>query len=338
MNDNSKIKCNVCPRGCVFKSNGEFGWCGARVREKNEVISATYGIISGGGHMDPIEKKPLYHFMPGTMIYSIGSWGCSFSCLHCQNYHIAQKYSHLQKDWLKEGIKRISPEEIVEDAIKHHSKSIAITYNEPIIWYEYVIDLAKAAHNRDLKIVLVTNGYATEETAKELASITDAANIDLKAFTEDFYKRICKGKLQPVLDTIEIFFKQNVHIELTTLLIPTLNDSSNEISQMMNWVVEHIGTNVPHHFSRFYPTNKLTDIQGTSIKSLQNAWDIARKKGLKYVYLGNVNTEYGNQTVCPNCGNILIKRSGFITELVGLDNQKNICKQCDMIIPYMILD
>ena len=189
-----------------------------------------------------------------------------------------------------------------------------------------------------MKVVLVTNGYATEETAKELAAVTDAANIDLKGFTNDFYKKICKGKLQPVLDTIEIFYKSNAHIEITTLLIPTLNDSSNEISHMMDWIVEHIGVNVPHHFSRFYPTNKLTELPGTPIKTLQNAWEIARKKGLNYVYLGNVSTEKGSQTICPACGNILIKRSGFYTEIIGLKNKKNICKKCNEKIPYLILE
>ena len=249
-----RLKCDLCPRGCTIKEKNT-GWCGVRKRERNQLVALTYGRISSM-HPDPIEKKPLYHFMPGTASFSLGAIGCTFDCQHCQNWTIAQAKGEDESRRLSS----MNPEEVVRAAQKAHCPSIALTYNEPIIWFEFAKDISKEAHNNGLKVIFVTNGYVSEEPAKEIGSFIDAANVDVKAFTDQFYKEICQGKLEPVLNTIQTWIEQKIHLELTYLIIQGYNDSEKEIQDFSRWAFDVGGENLPIHFSKFFPHYKMNNI------------------------------------------------------------------------------
>ncbi|MHA1730978.1 MAG: AmmeMemoRadiSam system radical SAM enzyme [Promethearchaeota archaeon] len=336
--EGGKTRCNVCPRRCVV-APGKRGACGTRKNVDGKLYSLVYGSLSSEA-VDPIEKKPLYNFWPGSVAYSVATVGCSLKCEQCQNWQISQALpSEDGRSASLPGsggpfrgrrfpLKEVTPEALVERVKEAGAESIAYTYNEPLIWHEYVLDCSKLAHENGLNNVLVSNGYSTPEATAELAPHLDAANIDVKAFIDDFYRDICKvPSMEPVLDTIVRMKEQGVFIELTTLLIPGLNDSPREIGQLLDWVVANVGPETPLHFSAFHPDYKLTDRPRTSSATLQRAWDLAREKGLHYVYLGNVRSGAGEHTYCPNCGSPVVKRAGFSILEVDL-TERNECGKC----------
>jgi len=313
--DKGIIKCLLCPKECLIKK-GQVGFCRSRKNKNNKLYSLIYSKVSSCG-FDPIEKKPLYHFCPGTSVLSLGTVGCSFSCSFCQNWTISQ--GNIENV----SVEELSPEEAVRLALNNNSPGIAYTYSEPLIWYEYVLDTARLAKKNNLKNILVTNGFINQEPLLKLLPFIDALNIDLKSFRNSFYQKYCQGSLAPVLRTIEIA-KSYSHIEITNLIIPGLNDQEEEIKELVNWVASQ-GENIPLHFSRYFPCYKM-NIEATPISTLYKARDIAQKK-LKYVYVGNIWDEEANTTYCGNCKKTLIKRTGYNIINMGLDKDGK-CKYC----------
>ncbi len=321
-----KVQCTLCAHKCKLNKSNQ-GICGVRKNENGKLYSQIYGSYSSMA-VDPIEKKPLYHFHPGTNAFSLGTVGCNFKCLYCQNYSISTAdlgYSYLRD---------MSAEDSVEIAKQYNCQGIAYTYNEPTIWYEFTLDSAKLAKKADLYTCYVTNGYILEEPLKEISPFLDAMNIDIKAFTEDFYKKICKSKLEPVLNTCLLAKKLGIHIELTYLVIPGYNDSLKEIKGFCSWVVEKLGNEVPVHFSRFHPDYKMKNVPATPVDSLLKIYEVAKEVGLLYPYLGNVpHGDYEN-TFCPSCGNVCIERFGFSIDLSGLNDNK--CAKCGQPLNLVI--
>lgn len=308
--------CELCPHACRI-GIGEHGRCGSRYGEEDKLIAYTYGRLSSIC-VDPIEKKPLYHFYPGAKTFSIGSVGCNMRCRHCQNYAISQ-YST--------GKKRTtyaSPEKAVDMCRRERMDIISFTYNEPTMWFEYILDIMDL--DPDLKCVLVTNGLINEEPLRELCKVTSAMNIDVKAFTDEFYMKICGAHLDDVLKSVKIAFEEKVHLELTYLMIPGWNDSLEEIRQFADWVKEELSPDVPIHFSRFHPDNEMNDVQWTSPESLVAARDVAMGAGLNYVYTGNIVSEGTGDTYCPDCGAVAVSRLGYLVEIEELDGNR--CAAC----------
>lgn len=318
--DNGKVQCDLCPRYCKL-NEGQRGLCFVRGREDDEIVLYTYG-RSSGFCVDPIEKKPLNHFLPGTPVLSFGTAGCNLACKFCQNWDISKSR---EMDTVQS---EASPENIVQAALDSDSRSIAFTYNDPVIFMEYAKDVAEVAHKNGLKTVAVTAGYITPEARKEFFSFIDAANIDLKAFTNDFYKELAGGELQPVLDTL-VYLKNetDVWFEITTLLIPGKNDSDEEIKKMCGWIVDNLGGEVPLHFSAFHPDYKVKHIERTPQETLSRARDIAKKVGIQHVYMGNVHDERGASTYCPHCDQVLIQRDWYQLGDWGL-NENGECTNC----------
>ena len=279
LRDDGLIECDLCPRHCRI-ADGKYGICRVRQRQGDKLIAASYGLICGLA-VDPIEKKPLYHFLPGSSVLSFGTVGCNLTCTFCQNFHLSRANRI-------EGT-RTTPEEIAEAAIAHTCASVAFTYNEPIVFLEFAVNTAKVCHERGLKSVAVTNGWMEPEPRKEFYAHMDAANVDLKAFTNQFYQELCGATLQPVLDTlVYIRHETNVHLEVTTLLIPGRNDSPAEIDAMTKWAVSNLGPDVPWHFSAYRPTLQWSEAPPTPLESLLQAKSIAEHNGLRRVHLGNV--------------------------------------------------
>ncbi|MDD5649964.1 MAG: AmmeMemoRadiSam system radical SAM enzyme [Candidatus Nanoarchaeia archaeon] len=315
------LQCQLCPNYCIIKEN-ETGKCYARKNIKRKLISLSYG-KPVAMNIDPIEKKPLYHFLPGTKTYSIGTAGCTFKCLNCQNQDIA----HANPEDF--STKFIEPKEIVKLAIKNNCKSISYTYTEPTAFYEYMLDIAKIAKKNKLKNIIVSNGYINEKPLIELCKYIDAANIDLKSFNEKFYKNVCFGSLKPVLNTLKILKNKNIWLEITNLIIPKLNDNPKEIDKMTKWIYTNL-KQIPLHFSKFYPMHKLTNKEPTSLETLKKAYEIAKKNKLNYVYLGNVKTDMEN-TYCPRCKQLLVERNGYSITKMNIKNKK--CNRCNEKIP-----
>ncbi len=323
--DDGKIQCDVCPRACQLKE-GQQGLCFVRARQNNEIVLTTYG-RSSGFCIDPIEKKPLNHFLPGSPVLSFGTAGCNLSCKFCQNWDMSKSR---EMDKLAD---QASPEAIAKAAVEHGCKSVAYTYNDPVIFLEYANDTADACHALGVKSVAVTAGYISGPASQDFFSHMDAANVDLKAFTDDFYHKLCGAHLQPVLDTIKYLkHETDVWLELTTLLIPGANDSEDEIRRMTEWLVENVGPDVPLHFSAFHPDWKMRDRPPTTLTTLVRAREIARQNGLNFVYTGNVHNTEGDTTFCPDCHAPLIERDWY--NLVGwhLDEQ-GCCKSCGYKLP-----
>ncbi len=303
LND-GKIQCDLCPRDCKL-SDGQRGLCFVRKCENNAIVLTTYG-RSSGFCIDPIEKKPLNHFYPGSSVLSFGTAGCNLSCHYCQNWDISKS-----REWDR-LCDEASPEALAEAAIRYGSKSVAFTYNDPVIFLEYAVDAAKACHERGIKTVAVTAGYIHPEPRCEFFAHMDAANVDLKGFSEEFYHKLCVGHLQPVLDTLEYLVKETeVWTEITTLLIPGHNDSDEELKRMCGWLAEHLGPDVPLHFSAFHPDYKMMDVPPTPHTTLARAQEIAQQAGLHYVYVGNVHDAAGATTHCPGCNTALIVRDWY---------------------------
>ncbi len=322
--DETKVICTLCPRECHIKAGGR-GFCFVRANVEGELQLTTYG-RSSGFCVDPIEKKPLSHFLPGTPVLSLGTAGCNLGCKFCQNWDISKSR---EMDTLA-GV--ATPEAVVAEAKHLGCRSIAFTYNDPTIWAEYAIDIAKVARREEIKTVAVTAGYISPEPRKAFYEWMDAANVDLKAFTEDFYRRLTQTHLQPVLDTL-IYLKRetDVWFELTTLVIPTENDSPDELKRMCDWVVENLGVDVPMHFSAFHPDYKMLDYERTPHETLVAARRIALDAGVRYAYVGNVHDPRHESTYCPDCGKLLIERDWY--ELSAYALEGNQCSSCGTTIP-----
>jgi pyruvate formate lyase activating enzyme len=320
---NGRVHCFLCPRHCRIHP-GQSGFCFIRVNEDGRLYNLGYG-APAALQVDPIEKKPLNHFLPGTRVFSMGTAGCNMGCFFCQNWDISKSHQD------QVNAKNVPPEEVPRLARRFGCDSIAFTYNEPTIWGEYIIDICHAAKNYGLKTVMVTNGYITYEAFHDIYDHIDAANVDLKAFTESFYGKITLTHLEPVLKTLEWLKNEtNVWFEITNLMIPTLNDDPAETERLAEWILNHLGPDVPLHFTAFHPDFKLQDKPRTPPETLDRAREIALRAGLHYVYEGNIFSEAAN-TYCPQCGAMLIRRSWHDV----LDNRmKNrACGNCGTRIP-----
>jgi len=302
--DDGRIQCDLCPRDCKLH-DGQRGACFVRGRVGDAMVLTTYG-RSSGFCVDPIEKKPLNHFYPGSSILSFGTAGCNLACKFCQNWDISKSRSF---DRLAD---QASPEAIARVAAERDCKSVAFTYNDPVIFAEYAMDTADACHERGIKTVAVTAGYIHEQPRREFFAKMDATNVDLKAFTDEFYVKLTGAHLQPVLDTLKYLRQEtDVWVELTTLLIPGYNDSAQEINAMSEWIVKELGADVPLHFSAFHPDYKMANVPPTPLETLIQARQIALAAGLRYIYTGNVHNREGDTTHCPSCNSILIVRDWY---------------------------
>ncbi len=322
--EENKVRCNLCNHRCVI-SEGKKGICAVRENQSGMLVTLVYDKIIAA-HIDPIEKKPLFHFLPGSTSFSIATAGCNFRCRFCQNYEISQ----LPHDYHRIIGENIPPDAIVAYAIKNGAKSISYTYTEPTVYFELALDTARIASQKGLKNVFVSNGYMTEECLKEIHPDLHAANIDLKAFNNKFYKELCGARLEPVLKTIETMKKMGIWVEVTTLIIPGHNDSEAELKEIARFLVS-IDPNIPWHVTRFYPTYRLTNASPTPVKTLQRAREIGLNEGLRYVYTGNIPSNDGENTYCHNCGKPLIKREGFYVS--QLDIKDGLCIYCGTNIP-----
>jgi len=310
--DDNKVKCHLCAAECLL-TEGKIGICGSRFNRNGRLMTDNFGELVTACY-DPIEKKPLYHFYPGSVIFSTGANGCNFSCDNCQNWEISQS---------KVPTHYVPPDSLVELAGKKGSIGVAYTYTEPLIWFEYILQSGRLIREAGMKNVLVTNGYINKEPLTELLPLIDAANIDLKGMKPQFYRTVCKGRLEPVLNSIRAFFEAGVHIELTNLVIPGLNDSNTDFETLTDFVAG-LSKSIPLHFSAYFPSYKMKN-PPTPVDTLLRAHEIASAK-LDYVYLGNVNLDSKSDTFCPSCKMCLVHRQGYSTEIQGLTEGK--CVSC----------
>jgi pyruvate formate lyase activating enzyme len=311
-----RLECLLCPHSCLIAA-GKTGICGIRKNTGKKIELTTYGVISGLA-LDPVEKKPLYHYFPGTSILSIGSYGCNMKCDFCQNYHISQDVSGISA-W------RATPDEIA-DKVKNASRNIGIafTYNEPVIWFEYVIDVSRRVKEIGFHTVMVSNGFVAEDPLKEYMGLIDAFNIDLKAFNDEFYRKITGATIAPVKRALRRIASGGNHLEITTLLIPGLNDSESEMKELVKWISGELGRDVPFHISRYYPMHKRND-NATPYSTVLKFYEIASEY-LSYVYMGNINSDTGQDTYCPVCKTLITRRSGYnVTHINTLDGN---CSGC----------
>jgi len=312
-----QVQCQLCPFFCTINKKNQ-GLCGARTNRNGKLYSKIYGEVTSIS-LDPIEKKPLYHFYPNQNILSIGTKGCNFHCTFCQNWQISQSLNaHSQK---------IEPKDIVKIAKEKNSFGIAYTYSEPLIWFEFVLETARLAKQEGLKNVLVTNGFINEKPLLEVLPYIDALNIDIKSIDDAFYQKYCQGQLKPVLKTAELA-KSKALVEITNLVIPTKNDSEKNFQDLTNWIYNHLGKETPLHFSAYFPQYKLT-IPPTTKETLEKAFAIAKEK-LSFVYLGNISTEIGQNTYCPYCQELLIERHGYFIPQINI--KKGTCTFCQKVI------
>lgn len=338
--DNKKVFCTACKQACTISPNNT-GICAVRQNIDGKLYLLVYG-QAVAANIDPIEKKPLFHFLPGTDIFSIGTVGCNFGCEFCQNWQISQVSKEIKarlmenKKMEKLGVEigklgfELMPEKIVNICVKDNIPSIAYTYNEPIIFFEYAYDTAKLGKNKKKRNVFVTSGFETDEALEKLKPYLDAMNIDLKSFSDSFYKKVCKARLQPVLDTIKKVHELGIWLEITTLVIPGKNDSDKELKQIADFIAS-ISKDIPWHISAFYPHYKMTDVPATTHDSLIKAYEIGKKAGLNYVYVGNVPDVERSSTYCPKCNELLIERDYYKTTIKNFKNGK--CGKCNEKIP-----
>jgi pyruvate formate lyase activating enzyme len=336
--EDKKVKCHVCANECVILPK-KVGICRTRKNYDGELYTLTYGSMISKGSLDPIEKKPLYNFWPGATAYSIASIGCSFRCQNCQNWNISQAnptdngksgfYTLEGLDNREMPLVEMSPKQLVELVKKSGATTLAYTYNEPLIWHEWILDTVTLLKQENIKTILVTNGYSTPEATKELIEVgIDAANIDIKSMSDEFYKTVCGVKsVQPVLDTAKRFKSSGIHIEITNLIIPGLNDSDTEIKSLSNWIVKNLGGNTPTHFSAYHPDFKKPSMKRTPFETLDRAYNIANKVGINYVYVGNLSHEKGGNTYCPNCNHLILGRSGYRFTKINITDSKK-CPNC----------
>lgn len=302
------VICNLCSHYCSIPDSG-YGRCLVRRNKGGRLYSLSYGDIIAR-QVDPIEKKPLFHFYPGTLSYSIAAAGCNFQCDFCQNWQISQKK---EAERCKVRGTLSAPEEVVESALRANCESIAYTYTEPTIYFEFAYECAQRANAHQLSNVFVTNGYMTQDAIEYINPYLDAANIDLKSFRDSFYLKRCKASLKPVLASIQAMRKLDIWIEITTLIVPGCNDSEEELSDIASFIAS-VGCDIPWHISRFYPQYKMGYLSPTPLSIMEKAYQIGKSKGLHYVYLGNIATDYGENTYCHSCNELLIQRAGFYVE------------------------
>ncbi|HOY08472.1 MAG TPA: AmmeMemoRadiSam system radical SAM enzyme [Candidatus Omnitrophota bacterium] len=317
------VECELCPRHCRL-NDGQRGNCRVRVNVKGELFSLVYGNPCAV-HVDPIEKKPLFHVLPASTSFSIATAGCNLHCKYCQNWQISQVPPEKTDNY------DLPPQNVVREALGARCRSISYTYSDPIVFYEYCLDTSRLAHTHGLLNVMVTAGYIEKKPLLELCPHIDAANVDLKGITDDFYRNMSEATLQPVLDAIMIMKQNNVFVELTNLVVPTWNDKPKDIRNLCRWVAQNPGKDTPVHFSRFTPMHKLTNLPPTPVETLSMAWDIAKEEGLQFAYVGNVPGHPGNNTYCPNDQKLLLKRIGYtILENHIIDGK---CEFCQTPIP-----
>lgn len=320
----NRVKCTLCPRYCIIPS-GSHGFCYVRKNEGGILYSSAYG-KSTGFAVDPIEKKPLYHFLPGSQVLSFGTIGCNLGCKFCQNWHLSKLHNE------KYMGKTYSPGDIINMANKKDCQGIAYTYNEPIIFSEWIVDITSQARKAGLKNVLVTNGYITTEARKDIFQSLDAVNVDLKSFSDTFYKKLTLSQIGPVLDTLRwLVHESNVCVEITNLLIPDENDSTIEIDRLTRFIVEELSSKIPLHFSAFHPDFKMLDKPVTPLLTLKKAYSIAKDNGIEYVYLGNTPISDYNNTYCSQCKQLIIDRSHYMKIKSSMND--NICPFCEHSIP-----
>jgi len=323
---NNEVKCTACSWYCRIKE-GKTGICAARYNKNGLLYSLVYGKTTGLA-IDPVEKKPLYHFYPGSKILSLGTVGCNFGCLFCQNAWMSQITKNQYSDLINTVDKyseNISPSEIVEKAISIGVLGIAYTYNEPAIYAEFAHDTALIARRSGLKNIFVSNGYESAETFEYIRKYLDAINIDLKSFSDDFYIKICKARIKSVKENIRRFFESGIHTEVTTLVVPGINDNEEELEQIAQFIFK-ISPVIPWHITAFKPEYRMSDMPPTPIETLIKAYDIGKKAGLKYVYLGNIDDTKRSSTFCPGCNELLISRNGYDVKINKLQNGK--CIKC----------
>jgi pyruvate formate lyase activating enzyme len=319
------VKCNLCSHRCIIKE-GRRGRCNVRENEAGILKTLVYGQLIAR-HVDPIEKKPLFHFLPGSRSYSIATVGCNFRCRFCQNADIAQMPTD------REGIimgDSYTPQEVVAAAQKAGCRSISYTYTEPTVFFEFAYETAKLAHRNGIRNVFVTNGYMTSEALDMIEPYLDAANVDLKAFTDRYYKELCGAKLKHVQATLKLMTARGIFVEVTTLIVPGLNDDPSELNDLAAFLAKQLGPHIPWHISRFHPTYKLTDRPPTPVKTLSMAREIGLKAGLRYVYTGNVPGDTGENTYCYHCGKMVVERCGFQVGKMHIKNGR--CDYCDTAI------
>ena len=312
--DNGRIRCDLCPHRCVL-SEGEDGRCRARGVRNGSLEALYYGVVSSAG-LDPVEKKPLYHFHPGGTILSIGGWGCNLGCEFCQNWTISQQAG--------EGGKSFTPSHVAADAVKLESVGIAYTYNEPLVGYEFVRDCAVEVREAGLANVLVTNGFLERVPAEQILPLVDALNIDIKSMDDEFYRKTCHGRLDPVLRFSERAVRAGCHVEITNLVVPGLNDGEERFAKLAEWIRVNLGRKTPLHLSAYHPQYKM-DREATPVDMLELAHGVCRQS-LDYVYVGNVRTGSGQDTACPGCGAVLIARRGYHAEIRGIEH--GACRGC----------
>lgn len=314
-NEGSKIECLLCRHYCKLK-DGQVGICGVNKNENGKLVNLVYGKVSAI-NIDPIEKKPLYHFLPGSTSLSIGTVGCNFQCPFCQNWQISQSKS-------LDGSYDVTPEQLVSLAVEKGCKSISYTYNEPTIFYPFAKDVALLTKEAGLKNVFVSNGFESPEVIDDMVGVIDAFNIDIKGFKDEYYKKYLKGGLEGVLDTLKLLKERNFWVECTTLIVPGDNDSDEELQDIANFIAKELDVNTPWHISAFHPDYKVNDKGATPVETLQRAYNIGKEAGLNFIYMGNILND--NTTYCPNCGESLIQRVGFSVRKNILNNGK--CPKC----------
>ena len=320
--DETIVKCMLCAQGCVIKED-ERGKCRARINIDGKLKSLVYGRPISI-HVDPIEKKPFYHFLPGSEAYSLATAGCPLACQFCQNWEISQAKP---EDY---QVRYVSPEEIAGNSKSQNVPVIAFTYNEPTVFFEYLIDIAHEAKKKSLRSALISCGFMNSEPLAEMCDVLDAIKIDLKGFSEDFYRKVCSAELKPVLQTIKQISKSKTHLEIVNLVVPTLNDSDKMLNGLCDWIAGEVGSDVPVHFTRFHPDYKLLNLPPTPISTLERARNIAMSKGIHYAFVGNVPGHEGNNTYCPSCKRIVVKRTGMFTSEIHLKNDR--CEYCNHVI------
>ena len=314
-----KVQCELCPKQCLIEP-GQSGECRVRINIDGVLKTVVYSYPSSI-HIDPIEKKPLFHFLPASKILSIATVGCNLHCRNCQNWEISQANPEESEAFY------CPPARLVQLSRQYQCPSIAYTYTDPIIFYEYTLDTSKLAKENNIRGVLVTAGYINEEPWKDLLGYVDAANIDLKGMTEEFYRDICSGTLKPVLNALVVAKASGILVEVTNLIIPTLNDKPEDIRKLARWIRSNLGSETPLHFSRFFPHYKMRNLPPTSLKMLDTAREISMSEGLDYVYIGNILTKEGQNTYCPSCEVLLIERSGYT--IVQNRLEEGLCPDCD---------
>ena len=326
-----RVHCFLCPRRCRLRA-GQVGFCSIRANQGGRLVSLAYGGPTAV-QVDPIEKKPLFHFLPGTWAYSIATAGCNVECLFCQNWEISQVRPEQTRNF------DLPPEKLVADAARPRAgyftsrpiraRTIAYTYTEPVVYYEYMFDTSKLAREKGIESVMISNGYITREPMEKLCDVLSAVKVDLKAYTERFYEKLVHGKLKPVLETLKVLSKKKMWFEIVYLVVPTHNDDPKEVREMAKWILNELGPDVPVHFSAFFPTYKLLDLERTPPETIERLYDVTKAEGLRYVYVGNISRPGGHpgeSTQCPKCNRAVIRRIRVSVERVDIKDGK--CAHC----------